>query len=94
MGLTDPFFGIINWVSAQFDLGVYLPNGIACLLLGYGTVRAAQLTRDPWLGVLIAVPYLLIVVGMGYVRQGAAIGMILIAIATLDRARHLARSSI
>jgi len=31
--------------------------------------------------VVIAVPYLLIVVGLGYVRQGAAIGLILTALA-------------
>lgn len=89
MTRTDPLFGALNWLSAQLGTGVYLVNGVACALLGIGTVRAALMTREPWLGVVMAVPYLLIVVGTGYVRQGAAIGLILIAAATLDRSRPL-----
>lgn len=85
--ITDPLFGLLNLVSAQFDAGVYLVNGVCCLLLGYGTILVAKQFREPWLAVLIAVPYLLIVVGFGYVRQAAAIGLILMAIASLDRER-------
>ncbi len=85
MGDTDPAFGIVMWVAGQFDLGIYYVNGFCAFLIGLGVIRAAQGTREPWLGVLIAVPYLLIVVGMGYIRQGAAIGMILLAIDALRR---------
>jgi hypothetical protein len=84
---TDPLFGLLNWVSAGLGTGIYLVNGVACLFLGVGTIRVAMTTREPWLAIMMAVPYLLIVVGMGYVRQGAAIGLILIAITTLDRSR-------
>ncbi|HVR89984.1 MAG TPA: EpsG family protein [Novosphingobium sp.] len=86
---TDPLYGVINWMSAQLGTGIYLVNGICCFVLGYGAVRAALTTREPWLALLIAVPYLLIVVGLGYVRQGAAIGVILIAISSIDRSRPL-----
>ncbi len=86
---TDPLYGLLNWVSARIGGGVYLVNGLCALLLGYGVVRAALRLRDPWLAVMIAVPYLLIVVGMGYVRQGAAIGLILTAIASFDQSRPL-----
>ena len=80
---TDPLFGLLMWVSLQLGTGIYLVNGITALVLGYGTIRTAMLAREPWLAILIAVPYLLIVVGMGVVRQGAAIGMILLAIVAL-----------
>ena len=86
---TDPIYGIMNWASAQIGTELYLVNAICCWVLGYGVVRTAMTMREPWLAVLIAVPYLLIVVGMGYVRQGAAIGMVLIAIGSLDKARTL-----
>lgn len=86
---TDPLFGLLNWASAQVDGGVYLVNGLCAVLLGYGVVKAALRLRDPWLAIMMAVPYLLIVVGMGYVRQGAAIGLILIAIASFDQSRPL-----
>ena len=29
----------------------------------------------PWLGLLVAIPYLVIVVGMGYSRQAIALGL-------------------
>jgi len=40
------------------------------------------------LALTIAVPYLLIVVGMGYIRQAAAIGLIMMAAADLGRQRR------
>jgi hypothetical protein len=82
---ADPVFGVINWLSAQLGTGIYLVYGICSWVLGYGAISVATRMREPWLALTIAVPYLLIVVGMGYVRQGAAIGMILLALAALDR---------
>ena len=76
----DPAYGGLNWVSAKLGAGIYLVNGVCCLLLAYGTVLVAKRFREPWMAIVIAVPYLLIVVGFGYVRQAAAIGLILIAI--------------
>jgi len=87
LGYTDPLFGVLLWVCAMLGAGVYVVNGVCALLLGYGLVRTATLTREPWLAILIAIPYLLIVVGMGYIRQGAAIGLILMAISSIDRGR-------
>ena len=76
MTSTDPLYGALNWISALLGTGIYLVNGVCCALLGFGTISASMRFREPWLAVLIAVPYLLIVVGLGYVRQGAAIGLI------------------
>ena len=86
---TDPLYGALNWISAQLGTGIYLVNIVCCFILGLGVVRTARTFREPWLAVTIAVPYLLIVVGLGYVRQGASIGMMLIALASLDRARTM-----
>lgn len=87
MRLTDPLFGLLLWVSAQFKLGIYPVNGVCAALIGYGSLRLALRTREPWLALVAAVPYLLIVVGMGYVRQAGAIGMVMIAVASADRAK-------
>lgn len=77
---TDFLFGLLNWVSAQLGLGVYLVNAVVCAVLVTGVIRVASAMRDPWLAILIAVPYILIVIGFGYLRQAAAIGMVLLAI--------------
>ncbi len=87
MTFTDPFFALLIWVSGQLDWGIYPANGICAALMVIGIIRIAQTTREPWLAITFAVPYLLIVVGMGYVRQAGAIGLILIAISSLDRGK-------
>ena len=87
ISFTDPLFGLVNWLSAQLGTGIYLVNGVCAGLLGLGVIAAARRLREPWLAITIAVPYLLIVVGLGYVRQGAAIGLILLAIAAFDQSR-------
>ncbi|WP_162184732.1 EpsG family protein [Sphingomonas hengshuiensis] len=84
---TDPIFGFILWLSSLLRLGIYPVNGICAALIGMGVLRVALTTRDPWLAIVMAVPYLLIVVGMGYVRQAGAIGFLMLAIASLDRRR-------
>ncbi len=81
----DPLFSVMMWLSAQLGWGVYMPNGVCAGLMVWGAVRLAQRTREPWLALVIAVPYLLIVVGMGYVRQAGAIGLIMMAMAGLGR---------
>lgn len=85
--VTDFGFALLLWVSSLFDLGIFPVNAIASLLLVIGVIRVAATTRDPWLAITFSVPYLLIVLGFGYVRQAAAIGMILMAIASIERSR-------
>lgn len=51
-----------------------------------GLAKFALRQPNPWL-VLIAVPYLIIVVAMGYTRQAAAIGLVMWGLATFDRGR-------
>lgn len=87
IAFSDPLFGVLNWVSGELGTGLMLVNGVCSLILGIGVVRVSARMSEPWMGVLFAVPYLLIVVGMGYIRQGAAIGLILCAIVALDRSR-------
>lgn len=89
MRQTEPLFGASIWLSTLIDTQVYLPNGLCALLLVVGIARVAATVREPWLAMVAAVPYLLIVVGMGYVRQAAAIGLICSALASLHRGRSV-----
>ena len=87
--ITDPAFSFLLWLSALLGAGIYLPNAICSLILCYGICRVAARTKEPWLAILVAVPYLLIVVGLGYIRQAAAIGLVLLAIDALVRERRV-----
>ena len=44
---------------------------------------------NPWLGLTVAFPYLIVVVSMGYTRQGVAIGLVMWGLAALDRGKFL-----
>ncbi|WP_010185649.1 EpsG family protein [Sphingomonas sp. PAMC 26605] len=88
--LAEPAYALLNWLSATVDGGIYLVN-LACaavFLVGLSTLLRRQ--PNPWLAMAVAVPYLVIVVGMGYTRQAAAIGILCWAISGTGRDRLLA----
>nr|WP_277924460.1 EpsG family protein [Sphingomonas sp. CROZ-RG-20F-R02-07] len=81
LGRTDPGYGFLNWAATRGDLGIWFVNTGSAILFMAGLARLARRQPNPWLAMLVAVPYLIIVVGMGYTRQAAAIGIICWALA-------------
>jgi hypothetical protein len=80
---SDFSYSLINWISYHLGTGMWLVNLICAAVLIWGVVRFASSQLSPWLVVLVAIPYLIIVVGLGYTRQAAAIGLELVAITAL-----------
>lgn len=74
--LTDPGYATLNWLSAQIDAGIWIVNLTCGTLFMIGVGRLASRQPAPWLALVVAVPYFIIVVAMGYTRQAAAIGAI------------------
>ena len=87
---TDMGYAASNWLAAQGDLGIWFVNVICGVLFMAGLARLAWKQPNPSLAVLVAIPYLIIVVAMGYTRQAAAIGILCLAIADASE-RHLLR---
>ena len=82
----DPAYTLLNWFAARIGAGLWLVNLICGALLIWGIGTIANRQPNPWLVFVIAIPYLIIVVGMGYTRQAAAIGLVLVGFsAFLDR---------
>lgn len=81
LSLTDPGYAFFNWLAARLDTGIWLPNMVCAILFMAGVGRLASRQPQPWLAMLVAVPYFVIVVAMGYTRQAAAIGIVCFAIA-------------
>lgn len=79
--MTDPGYATLNWLSAKMDAGIWIVNLICGIMFMVGVGRLAANQPAPWLAVVVAVPYLIIVVSMGYTRQAAAIGLICFGIA-------------
>ncbi len=83
--IADPAYMAINWLSSQLNLGIVGVNLICGLIFSSALILLASRQPYPWLSVLIAVPYLFIVVAMGYSRQAIGLAFVFIAIATMKR---------
>jgi hypothetical protein len=80
----DPGYGLFEWLSATLGWGIYGVN-IACgALVMTGVYQFCRQQPQPWLAFTVGVPYLIIVVAMGYTRQSAALGLELIALVALS----------
>ncbi len=86
----DPGYSLVGWLASEAGGSIHTLNFVCALALASGTVALAR--RQPWpaLAILAAVPYLLIVVGMGYTRQSAAIGFAMLGLAALGEQRQRA----
>ena len=86
---SDPAFGTINWIAAQYNFGIYFVNSIFALIFTWGLLVFCRSQPLPWLALVVAVPYLITVVAMGYSRQGVAIGLIMLGIVSLNNKKSI-----
>jgi hypothetical protein len=83
--LSDPAFGALNWLAGSLGLGVWAVNLVCAVIFTAGLVSFCRWQPNPPLAMLVAVPYLVIVVAMGYTRQSAALGFIMFALTYYQR---------
>lgn len=84
---TDAGYAAVNWLSVQLGFGITFVNLVCATLSMGGFARLAWRLPNPALAVLVAVPYLIVVVAMGYTRQATAIGLICFAVADASEKR-------
>lgn len=80
----DVGYATLVFVAGRLDAGIWLTNFACALIMTLGILRFCLKQSNPALTFLVAVPYLVIVVGMGYTRQGVAIGVMLAGLADAD----------
>ena len=85
LSVQDPGFMAINIFSVSNGWGVTGVNFFGGIIFSLGLVIFCRSLPRPWLGLAIAVPYLIIVVGMGYSRQAIALGLVMIGLVALRR---------
>ena len=83
----DPGYNILNWFFASESWGIYGVNLISSAIFSFGLIIFCRAQPRPWLALCMAIPYLVIVVAMGYSRQGVAIGLIMPGLLALERGR-------
>ena len=80
----DPADALIKWIASQSGFGIYLVNSVYAMLFTLGLLVFCRMQPHPWLALTVAVPYLIIVVAMGYSRQGVAIGLAMLGLVALE----------
>ena len=83
---NDPAYGLIEWVGARWG-GSYLVNTFGAIVLSWGLVVFCRAQPRPWLALVVAVPYLIMVLGMGYTRQGISVGLEMVGLIALENKR-------
>ena len=79
----DPGYWLMTKLFYEAGLGIYSLNLLFAALFSYGLVVFCRNQPRPWLALTVAVPYLLIVLGMGYTRQGVALGLAMVGMVAL-----------
>lgn len=82
---SEPGYWLVVWAVADLDQGVYLANLVFAVIFSWGLAVFCRAQPRPWLALAVAVPYLVIVLGMGYTRQGVALSLALIGLVALSR---------
>lgn len=83
----DPGYWLVTWLAAEAGLGIHSTNLLFALLFSFGLAVFCREQPRPWLALAAAVPYMVIVLGMGYTRQGVALGFGMIGLVALGRGR-------
>lgn len=80
----DPAYWLLSVWMHDLGWGIHGVNFISALLVMTGFIVFFRRLQNPWLGFTIAISYTLVVVVMGYVRQGIALAFIFWAIVALS----------
>lgn len=83
----DPGYQFISYFMYQWGFGFFAVTFICALISVTGLMVFLKRLSNPWMGLAVAIPYLYIVVYMGYMRQGVALGLVMWGIAYLDRGK-------
>lgn len=89
LAMNDPGYMFLDWAGGHMGLEVWATNLVCAILLVYGVRSMAVWQRYPNLFFLSCAPYLLMIVGMGYSRQSAAVGLVALSITLSYRKRRL-----
>lgn len=86
---SDPGYAALSWLVAQIGGRLWQVNLVCAILFVFGLVKFAKTQPNPWLAITIAVPYLVITVGMNLSRQAVAIGLSMAGLAAISRGSYV-----
>tara|TARA_Y100000389_G_C17467288_1_gene526810 strand:+ start:4382 stop:5461 length:1080 start_codon:yes stop_codon:yes gene_type:complete len=87
--MSDPGYNMFGYISLKLGWGIYGVNLFCSLIFSIGLSVFCRNSPRPLLALTVSIPYLVIVVAMGYSRQGVALGLAMLGIVALIRSKKL-----
>ena len=81
----DVAYNVLAWSTSKIGADIYLVNIICAFIFVFGLIKFSKDSPNEWLALVISIPYLVIVVSMGYTRQSAAIGLVMMGLVDLNK---------
>ena len=91
LGSADPGYMLLNWAVKSLDWPYWVVTMVGAIVFARGLFVFCKAQPEPWLAALVGIPYLTIVVAMGYNRQGIALGFLLMGLAGFVQGRPYIR---
>jgi EpsG family len=89
LSIGDPAYSLTIWLVRLLGLDIHTLDLLSAVPFTFGLLVFCRHQPRPWLAMTVAVPYLVIVVAMGYTRQSVAIGLSMCGIIALQQGRIL-----
>lgn len=80
-------FAVLQWILHRLRSPFWVLNFICGTIFVAGLTAFCRRQPNPWLAYLVALPYLVIVVGLSGVRQSAALGFLFFALTSFERGK-------
>ena len=80
---SDYGYELLTWVSYNLGFGIYGSNIISSIIFITALSHFCFLQPNKWLAILVSFPVIIIVLGMGFTRQGVAFAFLLFALISL-----------
>ncbi|HAV2934850.1 EpsG family protein [Acinetobacter baumannii] len=79
--ITEPAYGLLNYIGQLLDFKTIIFVNAICSIFFYSFFyKFSKKIENYWIPILVAFPYLILVVSMGYTRQSVAIAFVSFAI--------------
>ena len=89
--IGDPGYQLVNWLTYRDGYQIWVVNLVCGGIFSWGLWRFSRATPFPWLAAAVSVPYVIIVVAMGYSRQAVALGIVMAGLASYWRTASILR---
>ncbi len=81
----DIGYTALSIVASWFTTGIVFITMVSGITMAVALMLFCLAQKRPWLCMTVAFPYLVVVCGMGYIRQGIAVSFIMIGLLALSR---------